>query len=73
MVRALRGKLTMEQLHRLTAVIEREHDGQVALCCEFDIAIRDSPIDEARAFGSLVRQVEVPVGCGLCPDWKFKS
>jgi predicted RNase H-like HicB family nuclease len=39
----------MEQVRRLTAVIEPEDDGYVALCPEFDIASQDSTIEEARA------------------------
>ena len=34
---------------RLTAIIEREHDGFVSLCPEFDIASQGSCIEEARA------------------------
>ena len=38
------------QLHRrLTAIIEREDDGFVALCPELDIASQGSSIEEARA------------------------
>jgi predicted RNase H-like HicB family nuclease len=39
----------MEQVRRLTAVIEPEDDGYVALCPEFDIASQGSTIEEARA------------------------
>ena len=39
----------MQQLRRLTAVIEREDDGYVALCPELDIASQGSTIEEARA------------------------
>jgi predicted RNase H-like HicB family nuclease len=39
----------MRQLRRLTAVIEREDDGYVALCPELDIASQGSTIEEARA------------------------
>ena len=37
------------QSHRLTAIIEREEDGFVALCPEFDIASQGSSIEEAQA------------------------
>jgi predicted RNase H-like HicB family nuclease len=39
----------MNEAQRLTAIIEREDDGFVALCPEFDIASQGSPIEEARA------------------------
>jgi len=39
----------MEQTRRLTAIIEREDDGFVALCPEVDIASQGSTIEEARA------------------------
>ncbi len=39
----------MEQTHRLTAIIEREDDGYVALCPELDIASQGATIEEARA------------------------
>jgi predicted RNase H-like HicB family nuclease len=39
----------MQQLRRLTAVIEREDDGYVALCPELDIASQGATIEEARA------------------------
>ena len=38
----------MEQVRRLTAVIEQEDDVYVALCPEFDIASQGSTIEEAR-------------------------
>ena len=34
---------------RLTAIIEREGDGYVALCPEVDVASQGSTVDEARA------------------------
>ena len=34
---------------RLTAIIEREDDGFVALCPEFDIASQGASIEDARA------------------------
>ena len=39
----------MQQLRRLTAIIEREDDGFVALCPELDIASQGASIEEARA------------------------
>jgi predicted RNase H-like HicB family nuclease len=39
----------MSTLRRLTAVIEREEDGYVALCPEFDIASQGSTIEGARS------------------------
>ncbi len=38
----------MRAIQRLTAVIEREDDGYVALCPELDIASEGSSIEEAR-------------------------
>ena len=37
------------RLEKLTALIEREDDGYVALCPEFDVASQGSTIEEARA------------------------
>lgn len=39
----------MENTRRLTAIIEREDDGYVALCPELDIASQGSTIEDARA------------------------
>src|ERR1700691_5007790 len=39
----------MQQAQRMTAIIEREDDGFVALCPEFDIASQGATIEEARA------------------------
>jgi predicted RNase H-like HicB family nuclease len=39
----------MRQLQRMTAIIEREEDGFVALCPELDIASQGASIEEARA------------------------
>ncbi len=39
----------MQKLQRMTAVIEREDDGFVALCPELDIASQGASIEEARA------------------------
>ena len=38
----------MQQLRRLTAIIEREDDGFVSLCPELDIASQGSSIEDAR-------------------------
>ena len=39
----------MQRLQRMTAIIEREDDGFVALCPELDIASQGASIEEARA------------------------
>lgn len=39
----------MKHARRLTAIIEREEDGFVALCPELDIASEGASIDEARS------------------------
>ena len=39
----------MQAAHRVIAIIEREDDGYVALCPEFDIASQGTSIEEARA------------------------
>ena len=39
----------MKPAQRVTAIIEREDDGFVALCSEFDIASQGASIEEARA------------------------
>jgi predicted RNase H-like HicB family nuclease len=38
----------MKSAQRLTAIIEREDDGFVALCPEFDVASEGASIEEAR-------------------------
>ena len=38
----------MKSAQRLTAIIEREDDGFIALCPEFDIASEGTSIEEAR-------------------------
>jgi predicted RNase H-like HicB family nuclease len=38
----------MKSAQRLTAIIEREDEGFVALCPEFDIASQGASIEEAR-------------------------
>ena len=39
----------MEQVRRLTAVIERDGDAYLALCPELDIASQGATIEEARS------------------------
>jgi predicted RNase H-like HicB family nuclease len=39
----------MPQAMRLTAIIEREDDGYVALCPELDIASEGASVEDARA------------------------
>lgn len=39
----------MQRTQRLTAIVEREDDGFVSLCPEFDIASQGASIEEARA------------------------
>jgi predicted RNase H-like HicB family nuclease len=39
----------MQQLRTMTAVIEREDDGFVALCPELDIASQGASVEDARA------------------------
>lgn len=39
----------MKQVQRVTALIEREGDGYVALCPELDIASQGETIEKARA------------------------
>ena len=38
----------MKKKHQLTAIIEKENDGYVALCPELDIASQGGSIEEAR-------------------------
>ncbi|MDZ4861162.1 MAG: type II toxin-antitoxin system HicB family antitoxin [Candidatus Hydrogenedentes bacterium] len=38
----------MSALQRLTVIIEREDDGYVALCPEYDIASQGGTVEEAR-------------------------
>ena len=38
----------MKRTHQLTAIIEREDDGYVALCPELDIASQGETVEEAR-------------------------
>ena len=44
-----RYNINMSTVRRLTAVIEREGDGYVALCPQLDIASQGETIEEARA------------------------
>ena len=39
----------MQQLRRLTAIIEREGDGYVSLCPELDVTSQGDTLEEARA------------------------
>ena len=39
----------MKTPHRVTAIIEREDDGYVALCPEFDIASQGGSVEEAKS------------------------
>jgi len=47
----------MERSQQLTAIIEREGDGYVALCPEFDIASQGDTVEDARK--NLVEAVEL--------------
>jgi predicted RNase H-like HicB family nuclease len=47
----------MKQTHQLTTIIEREGDGYVALCAEFDIASQCDTVEAARR--NLVEAVEL--------------
>ncbi len=47
----------MDQQRQLTAIIEREGDGYVALCPELDIASQGDSVESARA--NLVEAVEL--------------
>jgi predicted RNase H-like HicB family nuclease len=38
----------MKTLHQFTALVEREGDGYVALCPEFDVASQGDTVEEAR-------------------------
>lgn len=39
----------MQHVHKLTAIIEREDDGYVALCLELNIASQGNTVEEARS------------------------
>jgi len=41
--------VTMKQTRQLTAIIEREGDGYVALCPELDVASQGDSVEQARA------------------------
>lgn len=47
----------MQQVHRLTGLIEREGDGYVSLCPELDIASQGDTIEQARV--NLIEAVEL--------------
>ncbi len=47
----------MKQQRELTAIIEREGDGYVALCPELDVASQGDTIEEARA--NLIEALEL--------------
>ena len=47
----------MKQTRELTAIIEREGDGYVALCPELDVASQGDTIEEARA--NLIEALEL--------------
>ena len=47
----------MKQTQQLTAIIERESDGYVALCPELDIASQGNTVEEARR--NLVEALEL--------------
>ena len=38
----------MREIHRLTAIIQREDDGFVSLCPELDIASQGTTVEDAR-------------------------
>jgi predicted RNase H-like HicB family nuclease len=48
-MRPLRYNRSMSMLRSLTAVIERDGDGYVAICPEFDIASQGNTVEEARS------------------------
>ena len=48
-IRSRRYTLIMSTVQRLTAVIEREGDGYVAFCPQYDIASQGNTVEEARA------------------------
>jgi predicted RNase H-like HicB family nuclease len=47
----------MARTHQLTAILEREGDGFVALCPELDVASQGDSLEEARA--NLAEAVEL--------------
>jgi predicted RNase H-like HicB family nuclease len=49
--------IPMKKIKELTAIIEREGEGYVALCPEFDIASQGDTIEEARA--NLIEALEL--------------
>ena len=51
------GSTGMKQMRQLTAIIEREGSGYVALCPELDVASQGDSIEEAR--GNLLEALEL--------------
>jgi predicted RNase H-like HicB family nuclease len=51
----------MDTIREFTALIEREEDGYVALCPEFDIASQGGTVEEARA--NLAEAVSLFLAC----------
>lgn len=49
--------VSMKEIKELTAIIEREGDGYVALCPEFDVVSQGDSIEEARA--NLIEALEL--------------
>ena len=47
----------MKETHRLTAIIQREDTGYVALCPELDVASQGDTVEEARR--NLIEAVEL--------------
>ena len=54
---AERLKLAMQNMRRLTCVLQREGDGFVSFCPELDIASQGDTIEQARA--NLIEAVEL--------------
>ena len=50
-------KRPAKKVHQFTGIIEREGDGYVALCPEFDIASQGDTVEEARK--NLVEAIEL--------------
>jgi len=63
----------MANSRRLTAIIEREGDGYVALCPEYDVASQGDTIEEARA--NLVEALTLFFECADPPELsrRFKT
>ena len=54
----------MQQIHQVTALIEREGDGYVALCPELDIASQGDTVEQARE--NLLEALELFFRDGQC-------